>query len=453
MPPTSPILYHNPQNTVMVIDIPASIAAAQCSPSSQIEKHLLSTLPLQQPYPTTEPKSKAILSSFHGESSEWHAQIAREVIKALGEVRECAGLAKFCLPRCVVTDGAVRETEGAAFRSGMVTRSSRKRKADGEREASFEDLDELFRQSCESRGFPKSARVWLTSQSDDSQQGSDPMEEPALFHLDDTTTTSSDDYIHNQTLKTQFVHAKLTTPNQPPTLSFHMPPTSAFLLTPNINYPDFRTACRAFAPSDLNHRNKGRFDLILLDPPWPNRSARRKTPYRTYRTVNDTIHTLQTLQMSDHVKPGGYIALWTTNRPTIRCAALSLLDSCNADLIEEWIWLKTTSAGEPILPVDGVWRKPYEVLLVGRARRSSTDPESAGARLGGVTRRVLLGVPDKHSRKPCLKGLFARVLLGGVGGVRGVELFARYLVEGWLSVGAEAMRYNFDGHWASRGIE
>jgi N6-adenosine-specific RNA methylase IME4 len=65
-------------------------------------------------------------------------------------------------------------------------------------------------------------------------------------------------------------------------------------------------------------------------------------------------------------------------------------------MTEEWVWAKVTAAGEPIGSLWGKWRRPWEVLVV--ARRKDNVPA------GEVKRRVLVAVPDLHSRKPGLRG-------------------------------------------------
>jgi N6-adenosine-specific RNA methylase IME4 len=108
---------------------------------------------------------------------------------------------------------------------------------------------------------------------------------------------------------------------------------------------------------------------------------------------------------------------------------------------EEWVWAKVTRGGEPVTPLDGVWRRPYEVLHLGRVRSAEASPDSPEP----VVRRVVVAVPDLHSRKPCLKELFE--LLHMPADYHALEVFARNLTAGWHAWGNEAILFNWDGHW------
>lgn len=116
-----------------------------------------------------------------------------------------------------------------------------------------------------------------------------------------------------------------------------------------------------------------------------------------------------------------------------------LFEQWGVVLVEEWIWLKTTKCGEPICALDSTWRKPYEVLLVGRR---------GGAVDGEVKRRVMVGVPDLHSRKPNLKSVFERVsLLEKDVQVDCLEIFARNLTAGWWGWGNEVLKFQMEECW------
>lgn len=114
-------------------------------------------------------------------------------------------------------------------------------------------------------------------------------------------------------------------------------------------------------------------------------------------------------------------------------------------LEEEWIWIKTTVHGEPATELDSLWRKPYEVLLLGRA---PADALGVAEHAENPKRRVIAAVPDLHSRKPCLKG-FVEEYVPDPHNYRALEVFARYLVAGWWSWGDEVFKYNWEGYWRS----
>lgn len=211
-----------------------------------------------------------------------------------------------------------------------------------------------------------------------------------------------------------------------------------------------------------------RFDLILLDPPWPNRSARRKQAYQAYDydvhagSLTELEDLLLNLSLEEHMATEAYVAIWVTNKPSVRATVTRLFNEWNVRLEEEWIWAKVTVSGEPVTDLDGVWKQPWEVLMIGRKRPvdsdAGKDAQEAHVEDERIVRRVICAVPDLHSRKPCLKELFDRLLFGKdttdpitlatvSSTPRVLELFARYLVSGWMSWGNEALKYQWDGWW------
>ena len=254
---------------------------------------------------------------------------------------------------------------------------------------------------------------------------------------------------------------------------FQIPPCCTFILSSiEQGIHNFNTSSTAASESsrpDYPGISASEFDFILLDPPWPNRSARHANVYRNYserqREEEHPFH--KALQiMEQHLSQSGFTAIWITNKPAIRRLVLQSMRDLGLELFEELIWLKTTIYGEPVTPLDGLWRKPYEILLLFRRNdvpfKSSTDPSSMSkdeaayvpdttqpqmAKEGGntlqrypdVTRRVVIAVPDTHSRKPCLKEPLAPLLPDGY---RALEIFARNLTAGWWSWGDEVLKFN-----------
>jgi N6-adenosine-specific RNA methylase IME4 len=143
------------------------------------------------------------------------------------------------------------------------------------------------------------------------------------------------------------------------------------------------------------------------------------------------------------------IGIWITNKHSIRSLVLGsdgLFAQWGVTLIEEWIWVKTTLHGEPVTAVDGVWRKPYEVFLLGRKIDNAVDAIGSAS----ITRRVIVGIPDQHSRKPCLKELLERLVLPQK--YEALEVFARSLTAGWHSWGDQVLMFNWTGHWTEKGV-
>lgn len=184
-----------------------------------------------------------------------------------------------------------------------------------------------------------------------------------------------------------------------------------------------------------------KFDLILMDPPWPNRSARRnKQSYQTASTIGEIRDLLEQIPVPVHLAPDGLVAVWITNKPAVfdlmTGPVAGLFSQWGLELAAEWTWLKCTASGEPLLPLDSHWRKPWEKLLIAK-RRGSPTPST-------LRHCVLLAVPDIHSRKPSVKGLFDQVFGRAY---TGLEVFARTLTAGWWSWGNEVLQFQQSECW------
>ncbi|KKA30345.1 hypothetical protein TD95_002259 [Thielaviopsis punctulata] len=186
------------------------------------------------------------------------------------------------------------------------------------------------------------------------------------------------------------------------------------------------------------------FDLIVLDPPWANRSARRKRRraggYSTFSDLTDTRALLSQIPISSRLAPGGIVAVWITNKHTLfdlmTAPHTGVFASWGVEMVAEWLWLKVTMDGQPVVDVASTWRKPWEKLLIA---------QRPGERMAGLQQgKVLVSVPDVHSRKPNLRSLFGDMLGSEF---RGLEVFARNLTAGWCSWGDEVLKFQEHKHW------
>lgn len=191
---------------------------------------------------------------------------------------------------------------------------------------------------------------------------------------------------------------------------------------------------------DSFHMSAPLFNLVVLDPPWPNRSARRKTDkYATVRNLDDMRSLLLHVPLASHLAPDGLVAVWITNKPSIQAFLTSptgLFAAWGLEVVTEWTWLKVAASGEPLYDVDSAWRKPWEKLVIAK-RIGSKKPDALNS-------KVIVAVPDVHSRKPNLRGLFQHILDEGF---LGLEIFARNLTAGWWSWGDEVLRFQQPEHW------
>lgn len=360
-----------------MIDIPRSIEEAQGLTSPG--RRLISSEPLSNPYPSVEPKSEKARERL-GKLSLDDLLLSKHLQFALEEVKgEYQGAR--CLPR-VVSDEA------------QTGHDCRKRKREN---SDYESI----RDEKSDLAFPdgNSEAVQL----EDNSAG-------AILY-------------HNRTGECVFFKTGFDKQRG------RMPPNSTLL-------------CGDIATTrDTLNSSAPRFDLVILDPPWPNRSAQRKKSYEISYGSSDIQELLSSIPIRDHLADQGLIGLWITNKHAFRELVLEpggLFDAWGVTLLEEWIWLKITAAGEPICALDSVWRKPYEILLVGkRMAQHSKD----------VKRRVLIGVPDLHSRKPNLKPLFNQII--SKKGYQALEIFARNMAAGWWAWGNEALKFQMDECWTN----
>ncbi|KAI0409093.1 MT-A70-domain-containing protein [Xylaria palmicola] len=188
-------------------------------------------------------------------------------------------------------------------------------------------------------------------------------------------------------------------------------------------------------------RDAPQFDLVVLDPPWPSRSVKRKSDsYTVAHDMGEVRALLSQIPIASHLKHNGLVAIWVTNKAAVTDLLTEpggMLAQWGLEPVGEWIWVKITSAGEPILDVESSWRKPWERLLIARKLGSPI--------LLPTNMKVILGAPDIHSRKPNLRRLFTDILPTNYAGL---EVFARNLTAGWWSWGNEVLLFQQEHHWA-----
>ncbi|XP_077543759.1 methyltransferase like 4 isoform X3 [Haemaphysalis longicornis] len=179
---------------------------------------------------------------------------------------------------------------------------------------------------------------------------------------------------------------------------------------------------------DLHHLGpylRGSYDFILMDPPWENKSAKRKRTYATLRC--DQLQSA--LPLPQLASPSGcLVAVWcTANARNLEFVARELLPSWGLAYLATWYWVKVTKYGEPVHPFDCPHKKPYEFVIFGGPSCSSI-----------INDKVFVSVPSSvHSHKPPLSELVRPFIKNGG---KCLEVFARYLVPGWTSVGNEVLK-------------
>lgn len=246
-----------------------------------------------------------------------------------------------------------------------------------------------------------------------------------------TVSSALEDLSNSYSYSGPFHLDRLIEPQPPPSVSVLPPllPDKAEPLHGSIE-----------ALRDSFHSSAPKFDLVVLDPPWPNRSVRRmKDKYATVSNLTEMHNLLLQIPLPAHLAPDGLVAVWITNKHSIHDFLTShtgLLATWGLEFVTEWTWLKVAASGEPLYDIESTWRKPWEKLIIAK-RIGSKKPEA-------LKPKVVVAVPDVHSRKPNLRDLFQDVLGKEC---LGLEIFARNLTAGWWSWGNETLRFQQPEHW------
>lgn len=468
------ILYQNEDNTIFIIDIPTSIAQAQelnsLKPDPREDtapldsepgigvgvsrKHLLSCQPLELPYPSScEPKTEAararLLERVPLSERRFHDETQLLLQSALRDIQDGYPGGQWCLPRHVSDEERSRtrkwgpESDHSALRkraSGLLQDSSTSKFA----------LDDRDFASIRPPVILSSTSVnAFESISELDGVVKNPSSQAAILTIDshdEGIDSASSEYIIPP--RSYFGHCTIPLSETQDSLPLESP-------IPGL------------PPNQL-------FNLILFDPPWPNRSVRRSGHYHTHpyellaQRLQNIVHvhayhqsasskdtaTLDPLHRN--TSEISIAAIWITNSEKSRQTAYEALNSSGFAIHEEWIWIKTTVDGQPISPVDGLWRKPYEILVIGRRTPAAASTSHASHETGSQhlpKRRVIAAVPDVHSRKPNLKAVFERVFFtpeSSVESYAALEVFARNLTAGWWACGNEVLKFNARECWVER---
>lgn len=175
----------------------------------------------------------------------------------------------------------------------------------------------------------------------------------------------------------------------------------------------------------------GQFQLIVMDPPWENKSVARSKKYTTFHHSELLKIDVPALADPDECVLG----IWVTNRPQYNAFILeTLLPQWGFTLHDTWFWLKVCVNGDLVTPIESSHRLPFEKMVV--AYRCA-DPERRRALVEhlGEDPKLLLSIPLRHSWKPPPERFFDEAVVAK--DARKLELFARELRPRWTSVGNE----------------
>ncbi|KAK7528919.1 MT-A70-domain-containing protein [Phyllosticta citriasiana] len=446
----NPILYRNHDRTVILFDIPTSIAAAQGTKPYPNHSLLLSREPPTEPYGGALHESSNLKSNPNGFDEEIHQSYQEISLVALKHIEAHWKAQQWCLPRSLPSVEQVpRQSPQSHSKKRKIDETSvpidgevcdENHYLDSTEERTLRIPAEMLAQIVKDdpHSLALNQRQSRRDQQDAKDENQNQATEPEGLDIDDY-----DSYFYNAECFP--VTINVTDMESKSLHLFRIPPLASFLLSDCRQSGHLRSTVRSLS-QDYNHARK--FDLVVMDPPWPNASVRHKKGYQTYN-LRELKTMLLKMDLDMVIAPNGVVCTWITNSGRVRQCVLGpggLFERWGVTLVEEWVWLKTTVSGVSQSPISSGWRKPYEVLLVGRVA-DWTQPESQTPS-ETVKRKVVVAVPDLHSRKPCVKTLMEELILKKEEGeYAGLELFGRYAVAGWCVWGNEAIKYNWDVYW------
>ncbi|CAK8690297.1 unnamed protein product [Clavelina lepadiformis] len=172
----------------------------------------------------------------------------------------------------------------------------------------------------------------------------------------------------------------------------------------------------------------GKYNCIVLDPPWENKSVRRGHKYRSLPFDKIASIPLHKLCASECL-----VVIWVTNKQKImKWVRNVLFPRWNICYLAQWHWVKVTTNGIPVFPWESLHKKPYETIFLGHYLCKNHQHS--------IKENVICSVPCMvHSHKPPLYEVIKNSLME-VANPRCLEMFARSLSPSWSSWGNEVVK-------------
>ncbi|XP_069127421.1 N(6)-adenine-specific methyltransferase METTL4-like [Argopecten irradians] len=347
-------------------------------------------------------KRKAEFNFGELKAVEYHNQIKDQLLSALSALIE---LGKETGYFSIVKD--VKDTD-----NNMKARLSMK---------AVEQCDDPLQESCYQDNSPTISHCQgITLHNNDSVKRSSIVNRPVRYHDDDPAIFSL--YGDDPTVASQADDMYL------------LPPRCSFLMS-DLSHVSLLESSTEF------HK----FDMIVMDPPWQNKSVKRLKKYSSMSNDDLLDIPIQRLGADNSV-----VVVWVTNRwQHIQFIKDTLFPRWSVQFVAEWHWVKVTKSGEMVYAFDSPHRKPYEVLIIGRLVNSTveTKTEDVGGEPlqeeKGISQipinKVIVSVPScLHSVKPPLQVVMKEYLPSNS---HCLELFARNLTPDWTSWGNQVLKH------------
>uniref|UniRef100_H2Z3B7 Methyltransferase-like protein 4 n=1 Tax=Ciona savignyi TaxID=51511 RepID=H2Z3B7_CIOSA len=214
-----------------------------------------------------------------------------------------------------------------------------------------------------------------------------------------------------------------------------IPAKSSFLMSDLKEIGSLVEACK----------HKEKFNCIVMDPPWENKSVRRGKKY-DWLSLED----IKTIPLPDLAAPECLVVIWVTNKLKILNFVKEILfPFWSVEFITKWYWVKTTKFGKPIFPFENLHKKPYETMIIGKFSPKHKMDQASDS---DIKELVICSVPCSiHSHKPPLEAVLKRYANLSKD-AKCLELFARSLVPHWTSWGNEVLKLQNTSYFVKLAI-
>ena len=181
------------------------------------------------------------------------------------------------------------------------------------------------------------------------------------------------------------------------------------------------------------------FDVILMDPPWENKHVKRELKRnRGYEMLGN--EDIGNLLIPKILSEQGLVLVWCTPSQRHLNAVSEWMTKWGCHYVEKILWMKVTRSGEPVVDLAKKHKQTFEVLFVGSkvdllVARGSRSP-------GLVMPKVITSVPSAvQSHKPPLSDFLLKAFDLKVANTRNLEIFGRYLLPHWTTVGSQCTKF------------
>ncbi|XP_039249585.2 N(6)-adenine-specific methyltransferase METTL4-like [Styela clava] len=190
----------------------------------------------------------------------------------------------------------------------------------------------------------------------------------------------------------------------------------------------------------IRHSMKsGGFNIIVIDPPWENKSAKRGSKYPWL-----SLKEILSVPLDKLMDENCLVFVWVTNKQKYhKFIRNDLFPKYNIHFTCEWHWVKVTTQGQPVFDFDSVHKRPYETIIIGQTWKHKCNEKH-------IEPTVITSVPCTiHSHKPPLDKII-RTLVTDFPNPKCLELFARNLLPKWTSWGNEVLEMQHIKHFQAK---